>query len=158
MLSLSPLLSPVFEALKCMNQIGYEILYSYGNNTFYLNYTHLLLVIVWKNGFFPTAKLFHSFKSSVWCCVSCFSIRENVFQWVCSRTGTCLRWVINGIGFIWFLISSPCTTSLSLFIMQWILFSFSGVASTNLKIYPDVFMSLDGGLGWSRVSFSLHTF
>ena len=43
-------------------------------------------------------------------------------------------------------------------IMQWMIFSFSGVASTNLKIYPDVFMSLDGGLGWSRVSFNLHMF
>ena len=29
---------------------------------------------------------------------------------------------------------------------------FSGVASTNLKIYPDVFMSLDGGYEWQRVS------
>ena len=27
----------------------------------------------------------------------------------------------------------------------------SGVASTNLKIYPDLFVSRDGGLGWSRV-------
>ena len=26
-----------------------------------------------------------------------------------------------------------------------------GVASTNLKIYPDLFVSLDGGLGWNRV-------
>ncbi|KAJ7373832.1 Sortilin- receptor [Desmophyllum pertusum] len=26
-----------------------------------------------------------------------------------------------------------------------------GVASTNLKIYPDLFVSLDGGQGWSRV-------
>ncbi|KAL9980873.1 hypothetical protein ACROYT_G009512 [Oculina patagonica] len=26
-----------------------------------------------------------------------------------------------------------------------------GVASTNLKIYPDLFLSLDGGLGWNRV-------
>lgn len=32
------------------------------------------------------------------------------------------------------------------------------MASTNLKIYPDVFMSLDGGLGWSRVSVDLHRF
>ena len=29
--------------------------------------------------------------------------------------------------------------------------SFSGVASTNLKIYPDLFVSLDGGYEWNRV-------
>lgn len=140
-----------------MHQICYDILYSYGNNTFYLNDTHLMLVIVWKKKtvFFFAAKLLHSYESSVWCCVSCFSIRATVFQWVCSRTGTCLRWVVSGTGFIWFHLH---LLSLSLFIMQWILFSFSGVASTNLKIYPDVFMSLDGGVGWSRVSFNLHMF
>lgn len=33
-----------------------------------------------------------------------------------------------------------------------------GVASTNLKIYPDVFMSLDGGYEWQRVLRGKHRF
>lgn len=34
-------------------------------------------------------------------------------------------------------------------------YSISGVASTNLKIYPDLFVSLNGGYGWNRVSLSI---
>lgn len=30
-----------------------------------------------------------------------------------------------------------------------------GVASTNLKIYPDVFVSSDGGVVWNRVRLDL---
>ena len=29
----------------------------------------------------------------------------------------------------------------------------AGVASTNLKIYPDMYVSVDGGVNWKRVSF-----
>ena len=35
------------------------------------------------------------------------------------------------------------------------LFNISGVANTNLKVYPDLFVSVDGGVVWNRVSLLL---